>query len=375
MQNLIKCFSFRRINLLIIFISTYFCSPVQTISQYTAPLSSHDELITRIYPSDEYSFSCHLIAQSKVWTWNTKNQNYPITNEYNNPQEPFQREGITEEQGFEFPTSLTGTGHDIFGFGLYKVTISTTNNSYLGNNAYFYIDFRDDQYGKYMPNIISSGYQVTDIYLKYNYYEDYFLINFEGGDDIGFEKINNGELLRVWEGKGLVVPPSTDEFGNNTGISLDDFWQNSLVLLSKNNNPWLIWAQHPNPNTSNYKIYRAISQFPVNNPIMLNYDLISTIYGNNYEYIDDDILLNNSGEYVYYYVRSNISSTVNSNFVNTKGYFYKKNENISDNNEILNFRMENNYPNPFNPSTVIKYQIQMEGLVTLNVYNSLGEKV
>jgi len=34
-----------------------------------------------------------------------------------------------------------------------------------------------------------------------------------------------------------------------------------------------------------------------------------------------------------------------------------------------------NYPNPFNNSTVIKYAIPVEGLVTLTIYNILGEEV
>ncbi|HEY6906043.1 MAG TPA: T9SS type A sorting domain-containing protein, partial [Ignavibacteriaceae bacterium] len=39
------------------------------------------------------------------------------------------------------------------------------------------------------------------------------------------------------------------------------------------------------------------------------------------------------------------------------------------------YRLDQNYPNPFNPSTTISFTIPSDGLVTLKVYNSLGEEV
>jgi hypothetical protein len=40
-----------------------------------------------------------------------------------------------------------------------------------------------------------------------------------------------------------------------------------------------------------------------------------------------------------------------------------------------NYELFYNYPNPFNPSTTIKYSIIKPGRVTLILYNSLGQKV
>lgn len=39
------------------------------------------------------------------------------------------------------------------------------------------------------------------------------------------------------------------------------------------------------------------------------------------------------------------------------------------------FSLQQNYPNPFNPSTTIKYKVAEMGLVTMKIYNALGQEV
>ena len=39
------------------------------------------------------------------------------------------------------------------------------------------------------------------------------------------------------------------------------------------------------------------------------------------------------------------------------------------------YRLEQNYPNPFNNSTIIRYSIPKEGIVTLKIYNAIGEEI
>ncbi|MCL4551355.1 MAG: T9SS type A sorting domain-containing protein [Bacteroidetes bacterium] len=47
----------------------------------------------------------------------------------------------------------------------------------------------------------------------------------------------------------------------------------------------------------------------------------------------------------------------------------------NQNNIPIGYALNQNYPNPFNPSTVINYQLSMNGKVTLKVYDVLGREV
>lgn len=47
----------------------------------------------------------------------------------------------------------------------------------------------------------------------------------------------------------------------------------------------------------------------------------------------------------------------------------------AENFNPVTYSLSQNYPNPFNPSTIIKFTIQNPGLVTLRIYNILGQQV
>lgn len=65
-----------------------------------------------------------------------------------------------------------------------------------------------------------------------------------------------------------------------------------------------------------------------------------------------------------------------SNTVQTSGQsLWKNNSEQNDNEVIKEYALKSNYPNPFNPTTIIEYQIPKDSFVNLIVYNSLGQIV
>ncbi len=56
-------------------------------------------------------------------------------------------------------------------------------------------------------------------------------------------------------------------------------------------------------------------------------------------------------------------------------YNYPMVSNEGEQQSVTEYKLEENYPNPFNPVTTIKYQIKEPGNVRLTIYNVLGRKV
>jgi endonuclease I len=57
------------------------------------------------------------------------------------------------------------------------------------------------------------------------------------------------------------------------------------------------------------------------------------------------------------------------------GYEYSNVIEVNAGSTILTYELEQNFPNPFNPNTVISYQIPVTGIVTLTVYDVLGKEI
>jgi len=131
----------------------------------------------------------------------------------------------------------------------------------------------------------------------------------------------------------------------------------------------LLWDANTEPDLSLYEIWRKIDNG--------NWSNIGTSTTNSYDDIDYFW-----GGHITLYYKIRVKDTQNkysvfSNEIIGLGTIAPK---VAGkyNNEIENiyeYYLSSNYPNPFNPSTVIHYEIPNDGLVTIKVYDELGREV
>ncbi|UCF06524.1 MAG: PQQ-binding-like beta-propeller repeat protein [bacterium] len=128
------------------------------------------------------------------------------------------------------------------------------------------------------------------------------------------------------------------------------------------------WKTATEIGSAGFNIYRSLDRETPQS--LLNEELIRTrgdeLQGASYSFIDDDV----AGSVTYYYWLEDVSldgrSTLHGPIPATTG---QKEE------PIPNAFSLDNYPNPFNATTVITYGLPVDCDVTLTIYNLMGQKV
>ncbi len=267
----------------------------------------------------------------------------------------------TNWDGFNFHI-IPDVGTFNFAYGKYKVSLW----EYLGDEVddfYFYLDYRHFLYPT-MNYSNHSPYNDNDIWIKAEYDSDdstYSYYYGESASDVDGagegNSISSGSTLTLWGIEGVT--------------------HSSLILDVDNTHPKLKWGPSPIFDGASYfQLYRASSSSQTSKPQLLNYQMIyQTSNASTWSYLDEDVR-SASADWIYYYVKKN--SGYPSNYVEFNGEFYKTIKNETEDDQLVltsTFALNQNHPNPFNPTSTISYQLPETQYVTLRVYNTLGEEM
>ena len=156
--------------------------------------------------------------------------------------------------------------------------------------------------------------------------------------------------------------------------------QNLTAQATADYHPKLIWNSNTEADIQKYYVYRSTYNGGYTSPIATVTHNSSTF---TQSYIDNSITVPRPGGQAgakYYYVVSavDIGQYVSgySNYIEvTSDYLYWEKRLAEYNTIDLDFNLDQNFPNPFNPSTKISYSIKKDGLVTVRVYDILGKEI
>lgn len=271
--------------------------------------------------------------------------------------------------------AMGGSGSGTFAEKLYSVDLSNGSLTFLGgpysvgadgeiiaynssdNNIYHWSGHNTNA----MEKIDASSLIATTITQSGSAHREIFGAVYKGGGtfyacdlDAGLYEITTGGVCTLVD----TVPQATRGFAYEQGVFPVELA--SFTSSVNDNDVTLNWSTVSEINNAGFEIQRTRDQ---------NWERIGYVRGNgtsnsshSYSFVDRNL---NSG--VYHYRLKQIDYNGGFEFFNLS-------------NEIViglpaKYELSQNYPNPFNPSTKLEFGIPEEGLVSLKVYDALGNEL
>lgn len=231
--------------------------------------------------------------------------------------------------------------------GIYKMYMETDSSNFI------YLDYRDP-INLYSPNIFI---QFNTGLTKFQYRN--------GNEWITLNQNEWVDIIRIWE-------LNNNNNSNTSGLS--SYWSHALAWSNERHETAtfarLIWGPYTSGEIDyyvhrNYGGYQNILPDPEHN--------------SPYSYLDNlplSIPGGQSGTDVPYYISMNdqpgVGSQTNTEIINVFGDKIDKKSGLT---ETLEYKLSQNFPNPFNPTTNILFSLRNPEIVTIKVYDILGREI
>jgi len=299
-----------------------------------------------------WSVTLKLEAIGTVW-----DHYHEITNEYEGGEKSYSQNSPDYFHASDLSWSYCGFD-PVLSLGIYQISVWEGNNK----RAWFFIDYRTSQ----LPNTTFLG--CIDVVLDFDVINKSFAFT---NPNIG--SVANGSYYPIWELKDSIQLQTND---------LDNYWDNCLAVFPNgNNHPRLAWGTYSdNIDISGYRIYRKYGSS--------QWELLSTLGADSYTYLDETVSITppggSSGSIVYYYVKGiyienppNYIETSATNTVSVNVPTPEIEKGFYGQNHLINkkFGLNQNFPNPFNPTTRISWTSDISDFVTIKVFDTLGKEI
>ncbi|WP_304040484.1 T9SS type A sorting domain-containing protein [Ignavibacterium album] len=189
------------------------------------------------------------------------------------------------------------------------------------------------------------------------------------GTNLGFTSVSNDLFLTFMRGSDNYLRYKQYDAAP---LAPGDF-AGSIYYTGDNSHPKIQWTLNNEPDvreaSQGYVIWRKVNQS--------SYSQIATVSGGTSGYIDYGINYAGSGpNVVSYKIKARDKNNNESGFTNEVSILWGDAWKIvGDRTLVTEFKLFDNYPNPFNPSTKISWQSPVSGWQTLKVYDVLGNEV
>jgi len=204
--------------------------------------------------------------------------------------------------------------------------------------------------------------QPDSYWAAYKLHDTWYAVEMIGGHarlnvPAGTFAANNEIELLIGYGKNPTVP-----------VELSSF----TATINAENYVLLTWVSQSESNISGYNVYRNTSD-DLSSAIKIS-DLIqgtNSSEATTYTYLDQE--LEQSGTYYYWLQNVDLDGTMS--FYGPVNVVFSVDEEGGSPEIPFATKLENAYPNPFNPNTNIRYQLKDAGDVKIDIYNTRGQLV